>query len=157
MRWMHDKDVMQFLEARFFDYTLDDLRKYAANFENDPQNILFGIFLNEDNRHIGNVKLGSINKIHGTADIGIMIGDKTCWGKGYAAAAIRLVTKHAFGALDLRKVTAGAYSTNIASIAAFKRVGFVEEGRRKEQICYQGVYVDHVLLGCLRNTWFKAV
>jgi len=46
----------------------------------------------------------------------------------------------------LHKLTAGAYENNIGSIKAFQKVGFGEEGRKKNHYFYQGKYIDSVLL-----------
>ena len=55
----------------------------------------------------------------------ILLGDKNCWGKGYATETIEVLTEHAFGVLGLHKLTAGAYAENVGSIRAFEKAGFL--------------------------------
>ena len=116
---------------------------------NDRTSILLAIVIKSDQRHIGNIKLGSINWIHRLADMGILIGEKDCWGKGYATEAIRLVAGYAFEILNLHKLVAGVYSMNEGSSRAFLKAGFMREGAFKEHYFCEGRYVDSEMLGLL--------
>jgi RimJ/RimL family protein N-acetyltransferase len=151
-RWMNDAEVTQYLESRFSDNSLESIRNYVAGKQGKQDCIFLAIVLKEGNRHIGNIKLEPINRIHSHAELGIIIGSKTVWGKGYATEAIRLAVDYAFHKLNLHRVTAGCYSNNEFSIKAFKKVGFEIEGVRKEHFLSNGRYVDHVLLGITRKT-----
>jgi RimJ/RimL family protein N-acetyltransferase len=153
-RWMNDSVVNKYLESRFYTHYLKTLKDYVCRIQEDKNNVFFAIILKDRDRHIGNIKLGPINTIHRFADIGILIGEKDCWGKGYATDAIRLVVEYAFNKLNLHKVTAGCYAPNKGSLKAFKNAGFSQEGVRKNHCYYQGEYVDDILLG-LVNSKFK--
>jgi [ribosomal protein S5]-alanine N-acetyltransferase len=150
-RWMNDREVTQFLESRFFPNSIEGLRKYVESKAFDRDNIFLAIVTKEDDRHIGNIKLGPINWIHRTGDIGILIGEKDCWGKGYAAEAIGLIAEYAFRILNLKKVTASAYDINKGSIKAFVKAGFEIEGERKQQFFCNGKYVNMVLMGLVNS------
>jgi len=150
-RWMNDPEVTQYLESRFYPNSMEGLCEYVAGKLRDRDNVFLAIVLREGDRHIGNVKLGPINWIHRSADIGILIGEKDCWGKGHATEAIRLVVDYAFRKLNLHKVTAGCYSNNQGSLGAFEKAGFQVEGVRKEQFFSNDQYTDGVLLGIVRN------
>jgi ribosomal-protein-alanine N-acetyltransferase len=150
-RWMNDPDVIRFLESRFHPPSVDNLRETVASYAADPKNLFLAIVTTDTERHVGNIKIGPIDAHHGVADVGLIVGEKDCWGKGFATEAIQLVMRHAFGALGLRRLTAGAYATNIGSIRAFEKAGFSREGvRRKHYLC-DGSYVDGILLGVLRE------
>lgn len=150
-RWMNDKETTQFLETRFEKWSVKKLRVYVRRIKSDPDSIFFAIVTKDGNEHIGNIKIGSINRIHKFADIGIIIGEKVFWGKGLATEAIKMVIKYAFGVLKLHKLTAGVYANNIGSIKAFRKAGFTVEGTRKSQYIHKGVYVDSVLLGIFKK------
>jgi [ribosomal protein S5]-alanine N-acetyltransferase len=109
------------------------------------------IILNDEDRHIGNIKIGPINQIHRFADIGLLIGERDCWGKGYATEALRLVTNYAFKTLNLHKLTAGCYDGNKGSEKAFIKAGFVVEGIRKKHCYCYGVYVGSIIFGLLND------
>ncbi len=150
-RWMNDSSVNDYLESRFYPHSLKTLEDYVLSKLGDEQNVFFAIVLKGDNRHIGNIKLGPINAIHRFADIGIIIGETDCWGKGYGTEAILLMVDYAFNKLNLHKLTAGCYVNNKGSIKAFKKAGFLQEGIRKSQYYCKGKYVDDVLLGIVNR------
>lgn len=127
--WLNDPAVNRYLEVRFATHTLESTREFVRGVNASPDAILFGMFVDEGRRHIGNIKLGPVNRHHRRADIGLMIGDRREWGKGHAPAAIRLVTDYGFRVLGLAKVTAGCYGANVGSLRAFEKVGYVLEAR----------------------------
>ena len=108
--------------------------------------VFFAIILNEGVRHIGNIKLGPINPFHRYGDIGIIIGDKKSWGKGFAKEAIALLMDTAFKKLKLHKVTAGCYAPNKGSQKAFLANGFRVAGIRKNQYRSGNGYCNEILL-----------
>lgn len=151
LRWMTDPETTQYLESRFYKHTIKSLRQYVLARQKDKGSIFLAIVLKKDNRHIGNIKLGPIDKNHKIADIGILIGEKDCWGKGYAKEAIGLIIRYAFNMLGLHKLTAGCYAPNKGSFKAFRAQGFIQEGLRKSHCYYRGRYVDDILLGLIRR------
>jgi RimJ/RimL family protein N-acetyltransferase len=147
VRWMNDPEVMQFTESRFARHTLEELVEYVRGHNASPGTLLLGIFEGRSDLHIGNIKVGDMNPVHRYADVGIVIGDKSCWGRGYASESLRLVCDYAFRSLALHKLFAGCYAQNEGAIRAFLNAGFVEEGRRLNQYLYRGQYTDAVQLG----------
>ncbi len=135
LRWMNDPEVLKFTESRWTKYNVDDLKSFVKNMNKSPKDHLFGIFIAGTGKHIGDLKIGNINSQHKFADLGIIIGTKEEWGKGYATEALKLAVDYAFTQLKLYKITAGAYVNNFGSIKALKKVGFQE--------C--GIHVNHCL------------
>lgn len=152
-RWINDPDVNQYLESRFAPCSIRQLEGYVRKFEDAVDILFLAIVLKKKHQHIGNIKMGPINWFHRFADIGVLIGERDCWGKGYASEAIALLTSHAFNTLNLHKLTAGCYATNKGSLKAFEKVGFAVEGIRKQHCFYKGKYVDGILLGLVNESW----
>lgn len=150
-RWMGDPEVTRYTESRFSPSDRASLTENVRQKLQDSNSVFLAIVSSDTERHIGNIKLGPIDWVHGLADVGLLIGDKTCWGKGYATEAIGLVVKYAFQELKLHKLTAGFYAANEASGRAFLKNGFVVEGIRIRHRLCEGNYVDTVLLGLLNE------
>ena len=146
-RWMNDPEITQYLESRFYPNSIETLQEYVGNFLGNKDNIFLAVVLKENHKHIGNIKIGPINWFHRLADIGVMLGEKDSWGKGYASEAISLLAEYACNTLNLHKVTAGCYEMNQGAIRAFEKAGFVVEGVRKRHFFCQRKYVDTILLG----------
>ena len=149
--WMNDNKVTKYLESRFYPQSKESIEEYVKSINNDPSYVFLAIIEREGDTHIGNIKLGPINWVHRIADVGIMIGEKTAWGKGYATEAIKLVTKYAFGKLNLHKLTAGCYKENIGSQRAFRKSGYIVEGIRKKHCFCNGKYTDVILMGIINE------
>jgi ribosomal-protein-alanine N-acetyltransferase len=149
--WMNNSKINQYLESRFEKWSIKKLKNYVNKTRRNTACVFLAITAKGNNKHIGNVKIGPINWIHKFADVGIIIGEKSFWGKGIATEVIKLVIDYSFHKLNLHKLTAGAYSNNIASIKAFKKVGFSVEGVRKKHYLCDGIYVDGVLLGIVQK------
>lgn len=147
LSWMNDLVTTQYLESRFQKWTVKKLKDYLIEVNKNPDYVFFAIILIKNNKHIGNIKIGPINRVHKLADIGIIIGDKTCWGKGYGPEAIRLVSKYAFSKLKLNKLTAGMYANNIGSYKAFLKADFTKAGvYKKHRFFKKSMIVDEILM-----------
>lgn len=148
LSWLSDAEVTRHLEIRFaLPGSVDDLAQFIASCNASGDTLMLGMFLRRDGRHIGNIKLGPINRHHGTAEIGLLIGERDEWGKGHARAGIELISGYAFNGLGLAKLTAGCYAGNEGSRRAFLNAGFAEEGRRVSQWLAEGQRLDGILLG----------
>lgn len=148
LSWLSDPEVLRYLELRFSPpQTLVDLELFVNAVNASDNSLMLGIFLKSEKLHIGNIKLGPIDRNHSTGDIGLLIGDRAHWGKGLASKAIKLLSDYAYEELGLIKLTAGCYGSNEGSRRAFLNVGFVEEGRRTAQYCLDGQREDAVLMG----------
>ena len=146
-RWMNDPVVMQYTESRFAKHTQETIKDYVLSVLKDPTSVFLAIIEKESGRHIGNLKIGHINSYHRFADVGIIIGERDCWGKGYAANALRLSARLAREQLGLHKLWAGIYVTNAGSVQAFLKAGFVAEGRFLSHWLTDEGYVDGLHMG----------
>ena len=149
--WMVDPEVTRNLETRALEHTIDSLAAYVTAIRSSSHSYFFGIFSRDDSTHYGNIKLGPIKSAHSSASIGVMIGDRSMWGKGVATEAIGSITDWAFGTLALEKLTAGSYAVNGGSVRAFQRCGYAIEGIQRSQVRQlDGTRGDVVLLGRTR-------
>lgn len=145
--WLNTPEVNRYLESRFGEHSLESTRAYVAAMLDSPHYLFLGIRLRASGRHVGNIKLGPVDRQHGTADVGILIGDPSAWGKGVATSAISQACTIARDCLRLRKLTAGCYASNIGSSRAFEKAGFAIEGTRPQQFLLDGRPEDGILMG----------
>lgn len=155
VNWMNDHEVNQFLESRFQHHTLLSITEFIEQVNSSQNDYLFGIFLTDSDKHIGNIKIGDINKYHKYAEVGIIIGNKNYWGKGYASLAIKQLSKYAFETLNLNYLTAGMYSENSGSFKAFKKAGFKQCAVHTKRWLLNGKYCDGFELEYLKDDYLK--
>ena len=146
LKWMRNKKTHQFTEQRFEKFTLSKIKKFVIEKNKSPNEFLYGIFLNENKEHIGNIKLGPINFIHKRAYISYFIGNKKHTGNGYAKLAIKEIIKIA-KKLKIKKLKAGCYSMNKSSIQVLKKNGFLIEGILRSEIIYKNKRRNGLLFG----------
>lgn len=152
LRWMADPQVTRYLESRFAASTLGGLSAYVQSMRASPDNYFFAIVERDTGEHWGNVKVGPVNRHHGNASIGIIIGEPSAWGRGVATETLRLLSHWAFATLGLAKLTAGSYASNVGSVRAFEKAGWSIEGRQLSQVeLDDGSRDDTVILGLRRE------
>jgi [ribosomal protein S5]-alanine N-acetyltransferase len=150
--WLNDPLVTRHLETRFQVHSKEDVRRYIKGFDNVGK-YLFGIHALADGEHIGTCTLNKIDLNHGTAHYGIMVGDRDYWGRGVVMEAVPLLLDFAFDELELRKITAGTYANNIATVINLKKLGLTQEGRLRAQLRDGDEYVDEIRFGILKSEW----
>jgi len=104
---------------------------------------------------IGTMELGDLNNKDHCGTFGIAIGDKDYWNKGYGTEAARLIIRYGFEQLNLHRISSGVFSFNERSLRLHKKVGFTEEGRRREACYRNGRYYDDVYFGILKSEWLS--
>lgn len=142
LAWMADPGVQRFLESRGSSHTADSLQAYVARLNASGDSLLLGMFERHGHRHIGNIKLGSIDRRHERASLGLMIGDRDAWGRGFGTEAVRAVCSYAISALGLKKIVAGIYDGNAASQRLFEQAGFQEDARLSRHAVFEGRRID---------------
>lgn len=148
--WLNDPKVILYSRHRHKRHSLASCRKYLASFKKSPNYFLSILLANNKLTHIGNITV-FIDRDNLVADLGILIGERKDWGKGYATEACKAVCRFLFEEKCIRKITAGALSVNKSMLKVMKRIGMVEDGRRKKHILWQNKEVD-VIYGAIFRT-----
>lgn len=100
---------------------------------------------------IGNMDLRGLNAEARRGEIGMMIGDRAYWNRGYGSDALRTLCRWAFAELDLHRLELTVSAYNPRAQRAYEKVGFVVEGRRREHLYIAGRYHDTLVMGLLRH------
>ena len=145
INWLNDKEIMQYTEQARKVHDHKNVCEFVLSMNNSSDNYLFGIF--DNSTHIGNIKLGPIDFFHGTADISYVIGNSSYWGKGIASEAINAISEIAFYELNLAKIYAGVYESNIGSIKALQKNNFILEGHFSQDKLFDNKRIDSLRYG----------
>jgi len=127
LSWFNTDEVIEFLEVKKGQLNVQNVKDYMDHGINTSLYYMHAVCLVENDKHIGNLKVGPINKKHMLSDLVTVIGDKEQWGKGLATEAIKLGNKLAFEKYNIRKLTGGMYASNIGSIKAYTKAGWIIE------------------------------
>jgi RimJ/RimL family protein N-acetyltransferase len=151
--WLNNPEVSQYMETKWYDQNIESIKCFVESQRNNSHSYLFAIIHCDDDRHIGNIKIGPIHPHYQHADISYFIGDTDFWHKGIATEAIELVCKFGFEELYLHRIEAGAYACAIGSWKALENNGFRREGIFREQILFKQKYIDVYRYGLLKDEY----
>jgi len=129
------------------------LSSYEARFDRhlaEPRDDLVEFVIDVDGGLVGSCQLHAIDRFHRRCDLGIALG-RDYWGKGYGQDAVRVLVDYAFTQLDMRRVGLRVLAHAERAIGAYRKVGFVEEGRLRAYSLFEGQPRDDLLMGILRE------
>jgi len=153
VRWLNDHEVRYWLSmADGPGLTLESEREWFDEMRADPATVAWCIET-EDGLPIGNLGLHAIDEAHGRATLGIFIGEKAYWGRGYGTEAIRQVLSYGFREMDLRRIALGTDEDNARGIRCYEKCGFVREGLLRAHRLRGGEPVNAVAMAVLREEW----
>lgn len=152
--WEQDTEFLRLYDARpARPRSPDELVEWLKDRRGDSNTYIFGVRRLNDETLIGTVELDGILWPHGVCGLGIAIGERTNWGKGYGHEAARLAIAFAFQELNLHRITATVFDYNQRSINLVERLGFRREGAFREFLERDGARHDMLLYGLLRHEW----
>src|SRR5208282_1431293 len=157
MKWINDEDVTQYLGGGMLSYPVSSIaeRKFIESFalSASSNEKTFVIETIADSRNIGALSFHGIDWINRCSGVGIMIGDKTCWGRGYGTDAMRILMRLAFDKLGLHRLWLHVYDFNTRAITSYDKCGFKREGVLREQRFFNGKYHDTIVMGILESEY----
>ncbi len=151
MRWFNDPDVRYWLSiSDASELTLESEREWYEEMRSDPARVVWCIET-RDGRPIGNLGLHAIDEAQGRATIGISIGEKEQWSRGYGTEAIRGALRYGFEEMGLRRVDLQVDEDNLRGIRCYEKCGFVREGLLRAHRIRKGQPVNVVAMSILRE------
>lgn len=118
------------------------------------QQWFYYLIVGADNVRIGNVKVGPIDLRNRTSDLVCLIGNRNYVGRGIASSAIRLANVIAFEQHGIRRLQGGMYASNVPSIRAYTRAGWVIEATLPGFYWVNEKPEDRVCVACLNPAYF---
>lgn len=88
-----------------------------------------------------------------SATVGIVIGEKAYWDKGYGTEAMRMILVRGFKTLNLNRIALEVFETNTRAIKAYEKAGFVQEGMKRQGMFQNGRYIDIIQMSVIRSEW----
>ncbi len=102
---------------------------------------------------VGNCGFHAIEWRCRSSEVGIFIGDKAYWNRGYGTEAMRLLLKHGFETLNLNRIFLRVHEDNLGAIRSYEKAGFIHEGRFRQAEFKDGRYKDLLFMSVLRSEW----
>jgi len=147
LRMLDTSPVRQWSERQYKKWFKEDLEKEKRD------DFLFLICTLENDEAIGFIELDGVHWSHGDSYVGIGIGERECWSKGYGTDAMKVVLRYAFEELNLHRVSLNVFEYNQRAIHSYEKVGFVVEGCERQFLRREGKRWDMIYMGILRADW----
>ncbi|MBN2152312.1 MAG: GNAT family N-acetyltransferase [Candidatus Lokiarchaeota archaeon] len=160
VKWLNDPEVTHFLNW-FLPLNLDGEEKWFTGLAGNQKELVFTIALKVERilegRRIGSLPIGQcairLDWKNRVGNLGMVIGEKEHWGKGFGTEAMRLLVDYGFGTLGMNRMELETFDFNERAIKAFSKVGFKEEGRRRQAHYIDGRFNDVVFMGLIQGEW----
>jgi ribosomal-protein-alanine N-acetyltransferase len=149
LNWLNDPEVLRFSNQRFRQHARENCLSYLATF-NETSNYFLAIYERESGRMIGTMT-AYVNENHGTADMGILVGDRAVWGRGMGCDAWCTLLTFLLNVRGLRKVTGGTLACNLGMIKVMERSGMRLEAVREAQEIVEGKPQDALYYAKFRD------
>ena len=150
-RWRVDADVAE-LAGLPLPLSLGEVEHRIA--EKDAEGThAFLICLLADERPIGEGLLFDVDRRNGSAQLGIFIGEKDEWGRGYGTDAVNALVDFGFASLRLERVWLEVWTENARALRAYQKAGFVHEGTLRHDRYEGGRFTDGHVMSIVRDEW----
>jgi diamine N-acetyltransferase len=155
VKWLNDPEVIEgllFLAPLSLEDEKHWFEKIAEHIPSERPMVI-EIQEGETWRMIGNCEIHNISLINHSADLGIVIGDKSVWNAGYGTETMQLLLQYGFETLNLNRISLVVYADNPRAIRTYEKAGFVLEGRLRQARYKHGKYTDELIMSVLRSEW----
>ena len=149
--WLNDPEVMDGLARRYPLSRAEELRwieEHAAPSYTEPQ---FAIETLADGTHIGGCGFFGVKPENREAELGIAVGDKAYWNRGYGSDAVETLCRFGFDEMNLHRIALWCHADNPRALRVYERTGFEVEARAREAVYQGGRWIDAVLMSRLRE------
>lgn len=151
LRWINDFEVTGLILGTGYPLSrAEEVRWMESNKGSSFEQVRLAIDTKEG-QHIGNIELRQTSPEHRRAELGIMIGEKDCWNGGYGTDAVRALLRFAFRQMNLNRLWLTTGENNPRAQACYRKCGFREEGRLRQDRYLEGRYWDTIVMGVLRD------
>jgi RimJ/RimL family protein N-acetyltransferase len=153
LRWMNDPEVTASLE-----FNLGISRRQEEAFfdraEAPSDTDFHWAILDEREAHVGFIGLHAVHWRHRSAKGGIVLGERSAWGRGVATRAIGVRSRFAFETLGLHRVE--GHTVNPAMCRVYEKAGYTREGTLREALWRDGRWLDAEMYAILDRDYFAS-
>jgi RimJ/RimL family protein N-acetyltransferase len=128
------------------------LRAFQQRRADAPSSADVEFIVTVDGVAVGRATLFGEDALARNAEVGIALLPEAR-GKGVGTEALAQLVEFGFVRRNLHRLHLRLISSNAAAIAAYRKAGFVEEGRHREHCWVRGGYEDEITMGLLRAEW----
>lgn len=156
--WQRDSELHRLLDNN--PIQINSGKKIKEWFEKEvedgfkPERYAFSVRTLVEDKYIGFLGLW-VDLIHSEAWVGLGIGERDFWGKGYGTDMMKLCMQYVFSELGLERLSLGLHEYNPRALRSYEKCGFRLEGRTRQDMMREGRRYDSLWMGILREEWLQ--
>ena len=158
VRWQRDSEFHRLLDsepARLYSWKkIKEWIEKQVESGFEPERYSFSVRTLDEDKYIGFLSLW-VDLIHSEAWVGLGIGDRESWSKGYGTDMMKLCQQYVFAELGLARLSLGLLEYNPRALRSYEKSGFRLEGRTRQDILREGKRYDSLWMGILRDEWLQ--
>ena len=106
-----------------------------------------------EERRIGTVNLRNVDRENGSAELAIVISDKSLQGQGLGTDALNCLVDFGFGELRLERIYLHVFDYNARAMRSYEKAGFQTDAVLRRHRFHRGDHHDVHLMSILRGDW----
>jgi RimJ/RimL family protein N-acetyltransferase len=146
LNWLKDPSINMFLSQEFRGLTEEQEIKWYDYIQSSSRDLVFAILDRDSNQYIGNCALHKIDLKKKYCELGIVIGERDYWSRGFGPDAINSILGFATASLKLKTIRLNVYKYNRRAIKAYKKCGFRLIRILRKDHLYDGKYWDTLVM-----------
>ncbi|AEE16178.1 GNAT family N-acetyltransferase [Treponema brennaborense] len=156
-KWRNDKRLIDLLGApyRYIDINTDS--EWFQNYLKNRKTTVRCSIVDEDDKLLGLISLTDVDQLNQCAVLHIMLGSEASFGKGIGTFAIKEMLNHAFNNLNLRRIELSVLESNSRAIHVYEKIGFVQEGIKRECVFKNGSFISMRMYAMLKNEFTAGI
>ncbi len=152
-RWYADREIARLARYQEAPMRAEEIERFFSARVVGDEALAMAVHVRATDRLIGTCAFSQLDAENGSALYHITIGEHDAWGRGYGSEATRLMLDHAFGTLGLHRIALFVFEFNERAVRAYRKCGFVVEGRARESIWRDGRWWDELAMSVLESDW----
>lgn len=151
--WQNDPALRNLLMGYKFPVKKNKVLEWLSSVDEGRlvDRIVFSI--NLSGKTVGMVTAYEIDFLNRVCSVGIFLGDAESLHKGVAKCAMLIFLDYLFNSINIHRVELSVLDFNLAAIALYEKIGFENEGVKKEAYYTGGRYFDVLIYGLLKKNF----
>lgn len=158
VRWQRDSEFVRLADSDPIQFSsekgIKEWNEKRIEKGPQPERYPFSVRTLAEDKLIGFFGL-YVDLIHSDAMVGIGIGERDFWSKGYGTDTMKVCLRYAFLELGVQRVSLGLHEYNPRALRSYEKAGFRLEGRTRKDVLREGKRTDTLWMGILREEWLQ--
>lgn len=149
IKWRKDDAIWEMLGGTKYFVSSAYEKKWVEDTIYNSKDVKLAICLCENDRYIGNVYMTNIDQLRRSCHSHILIGEKDCWGKGYAREALLKAVFYMIEERNIHRIQATVLESNEQSLNMHKKCGYKIDGLLRDSVYKNGKFQNQYILSLL--------